>query len=178
MGCGCKKGVEKAKSEISKGETLMNEDQDYVLVKYLSLNKGKHGVVGASTHKKYGYRRGGDVFLVHREDVALQPHLYEEVRQAGHNIVTSPPSAPPPPQPIAEFDYEKYIEQVRTKFEREIDPQTLPGVTPVVATRMRNSGLVTKESILSLGEDGLQQAVSGIGAAKAKMIIEYLNAAP
>jgi len=156
----------------------MNDDKDYVLVKYLHLNRGKHSVIGASTKKKYGSRAGGDVFLVHRADIAAQPHLFAEVQPVGPNIGRGTPEPPPPPTPVSEFDYEDYIEQIRSKFEREIDPQTLPGVTPSVATKMRNSGLVTKESILALGETGLQDAITGIGEAKAKMIIEYLNEAP
>lgn len=75
----------------------VNSDSNFVLVDYLSLNTGEHGVVGMSTRTNYGYRKGGDKFIVHVDDIAIQPHLFK--------LVASNPDAPapvlaPPPVPI------------------------------------------------------------------------------
>lgn len=80
-----------------RGINTMN-DSDYVLVLYTHPNKGRHGVVGADTKKNYGYRAGGDQFLVHRRDVAAQPQFYRIIQSAERVSVKQPtPPIPPPP---------------------------------------------------------------------------------
>lgn len=69
---------------ISEGSMKLN-DSDFVKCRYASRNTGQHKVVGASTRTVYGYRSGGDIFLVHRDDIAVQQDLFlpieGEIRQ-------------------------------------------------------------------------------------------------
>jgi len=64
-------------------DTIMSErndmkmsDEDFVKCQYASRNTGQHKVVGAVTGTQYGYRAGGDVFLVHQRDIAVQKELF------------------------------------------------------------------------------------------------------
>jgi glycosyltransferase involved in cell wall biosynthesis len=81
MGCGCRED----KSSMSAGPerasaTMRMEvemaDENMVLVKYMSPNRGQHGVRGMATRTYYGYRSGGAEFLVFKADVAAQPHMF------------------------------------------------------------------------------------------------------
>ncbi|NPU89985.1 MAG: glycosyltransferase [Fervidobacterium sp.] len=53
-----------------------NSDDNYVLCLYNSINKGIHPVVGGGTGTRYGYRAGGDKFLVHKSDISARPDLF------------------------------------------------------------------------------------------------------
>jgi len=79
-------------------------DEQYVMAKYMHPNVGVHGVRGADTGTDYGYRSGGDTFLVHRKDVAAQPHLFQPLESAPQlDVAPPPPPEPvelPPPEPV------------------------------------------------------------------------------
>lgn len=64
--------------DISEDGMKLN-DSDYTKCKYMSRNMGQHKVIGASTRTVYGYRAGGDVFLVHKADIALQQDLFSPI---------------------------------------------------------------------------------------------------
>jgi len=133
-------------------------DQDLVMARYLSPNKGKHRVVGSATRTDYGRRAGGNVFLVHQDDIRSQPHLFQPQEQAAP--ITAPAHPPPPPPPAPEPVAGTVI----------FDLQILPGVTPAIADGIRALGIVTKEDVLEAGLEGLMK-VKGIGEAKAAVIL-------
>lgn len=162
-------------------------DNEMLMVIYTHPNRGQHPVYGSATKTKYGYRKQGDRFLVHKDDVAAQPHLFQVV-----TVESRPkprPAAPPPPQPvklspapqpIVKQDKpaveEKHLQEKQEKIiaNARLDIQTLPGVTPAAAAGMRKANLTTVEAILEAGEEGLAK-VKFLGAAKAEMIIAYLK---
>jgi hypothetical protein len=76
------------------------DDSQYVLAKYTHPNIGQHVVMGVATQTKYGYRGGGEIFLVHKQDIAAQPHLFEVIPSEPLPIPQPSPVAPPPPVQI------------------------------------------------------------------------------
>jgi hypothetical protein len=87
------------------------QDSALVLCKYKHPNIGQHPVVGAQTRTSYGYRSGGDEFLVNREDIRATPHLFEPLeslqppqqqptRFAGMAQAQAEVPIPPPPTPL------------------------------------------------------------------------------
>jgi len=162
-------------------------DQDYVLVKYIHPNRGKHKVVGAATRTDYGRRAGGDEFLMHMADVQRQAHLFIELNvrpPAEPPKVTRPPvavtdrvvkgmelvgavvdeAATIPPQPIEE----------RPSLLTDLELQLLPGVTNAIEKDMKKAGLSTIEAVQEAGVEGLMR-VRGIGQVKAEAIIQFVN---
>jgi glycosyltransferase involved in cell wall biosynthesis len=117
MGCGCrgngKSTVSAAPQEdrvrpmvlaIPKrgnGSEAMS-DAEYVLAKYIHPNIGQHPVIGAETHIRYGFRGGGEIFLVHKKDLTAQPHLFSVIDTAPTPIEPSPVLAPPAPTVLAD----------------------------------------------------------------------------
>lgn len=76
------------------------KDEDFVLIEFMPNYAGNRQLVGAATRIKYGYsRRAGDRFLVHKNDVAAQPHIFKPVPER-----IEPPKAeitpPEPPKPV------------------------------------------------------------------------------
>ena len=162
-------------SRQAQGVSSMN-DQDYVMVKYIGANRGMHPVYG-SDKRFYGYRVSGDEFLVHKSDIKSYPHLF----QAATTTVTPPRqqiAAPPPPPQVwipAELEDEPVNAVINKAIdERRFDPQALPGITPTVATRLEEAGVNSPDKVRKLGLDGLT-AVKGIGEARAKAILEYVD---
>jgi hypothetical protein len=186
---------------LSKGETLMQtSDTEYVEVTYNHRNRGQHAVYGAGTGTFYGYRAGGQKFLVHVDDQKAQPTLFVAVPQTPTQpkiTYQEPKQAPPVPQPIQQVRVAGVIEAVEKKAfddrvkeieaEQEkvlsgdvdniikpLDLQTIPGVTPAVARSLQANKLDTKEAILTVGVEGLIE-VRGIAEARASAIISYLS---
>lgn len=167
-------------------------DGEMDMVRYMHPNRGDHPVYGVVTRKFYGNRRGAGVetFLVHRSDIAAQPHYFVVV-----SAETAPPAPavkpPPPPQPLSgpvEMTPPVVVEEKevlagetpppevarRVLNDAKFDLQTLPGVTPAIARAMAGASLVSAERILETGTDGLLK-VKGIGQMKAEMILAYIK---
>lgn len=178
MACNCKEKNTKPQPapmmmQESQGEETMIDD-DYVMVQYISPNKGQHGVKGMHTGTFYGYRGGGEKFLVNRQDIALQPHLFVEIDKAPITPVEVI-RATPPPQRIVEEAPVVEEPEVYPPYDSEMDFQVLPGVTPVIANRMVKAGFRTAEDLKARGADGLSGAIKGIGELKAQMIMDYVS---
>ena len=56
------------------------DDNNFVMCVYTHPNMGEHNVFGATTRINYGYRSGGDTFLVHVSDIASAPHLFKPIK--------------------------------------------------------------------------------------------------
>ena len=93
MGCACRgnKAAGPSPQMISQaqGANTKMMDDDVIMARYLSPNKGSHSVYGPS-RTYYGQRSGGETFLVKKEDIALAPHLFAAVEGAVGSV-TGPP---------------------------------------------------------------------------------------
>jgi len=190
-------------------------DGDFVLARYIVPNKGDHPVYGSATFPQrlanvpmaatrqgfiinYGYKPGGGQvrFLVHRRDVELSPHRFQQEQD---EIISAPraerqplpppqqvvapvaPEIPPPAAPTAPMrdaqdepvDVEAAVLGPSTT--RPFDPQTLPGVNESVAAQMAEEGVASADDILALGIKGLKR-YSGVGEKRAEMIIGAIEA--
>jgi glycosyltransferase involved in cell wall biosynthesis len=191
-GCGGKTAMKPTPKIIpgaNTNRTVENtmSDNDFVLTEYMHMNRGQHSVVGASTGIKYGYRGGGDIFLVHKNDIAVQPHLFRAVRSAPEQ--TSIPR-PPEPSPIVEPEIVEVEEQKTTEeiflgpeaeedvpeieevIEQEkFDLQTIPGVTPAIADALAEMGGVNPREIIKLGVNKIKK-IKGVGPTRAFLIYD------
>lgn len=109
MGCSCGKSVNVPVRTplglpIAQGQFGMSDD-DLVLCIYTSRNVGQHRVIGGATGKDYGYRGGGERFLVLKADIALESKKFQPVEVPVAPGVTMPEedvvTETPPPTPIA-----------------------------------------------------------------------------
>jgi len=85
MGCGCQGGGSASITEPRTPEMLAQEqarrlssmsDDNFVMCTYTHPNLGEHRVIGPATQIDYGFRGGGQEFLVHRADVDAAPNLF------------------------------------------------------------------------------------------------------
>lgn len=156
-------------------------DNDFVEVLYQPGVDGDHGVVGLATRINYNRHRQGDVFLVHRDDIAADPDHYVPVQK-----VQPVPAAPPAPTPAPTMITPKKEQQPPPKARRMrmadeptistaviVDLQELPGVSPEVEEQLRDAGLNTLNDILAAGADGLMEL--GLSKTKSATIIKAIN---
>ena len=172
MACGCKGAkrspaiTEKITIQSRLESKAMAEDKDLVLCIYQHPNRGDHKVTGPSTGTQYGYRGGGTRFYVHKNDIALAPHLFVPITVVAEKKAEPPP--PPPPPPPREYNHPE-----EDKVE-VFDLQGLPGVTPQIAMGLNAMGAHSPEDVLELGITGLSR-IKGIGEKRAEAIIAYIQ---
>ena len=188
-----------AQRSAAQGAQFSMNDSDFEMARYLHPNRGQHPVYGGSVdqngrHRFYGFRAGGgqETFLVHRADIAAQPHYFQVV-----SVMPAPPLqpvAPPPPpvlitQPRPVVVREQTMEEAmvempdipppelileRTIEEKRFDLQALPGVTPAIAKGLSDAGLGSAEAILGAGIEGLQD-IKWVGGMKAQLIYKWVK---
>jgi len=195
MGCKCTGGANpppqmgpQVQSAPEGAQVEMENDNDYVLVQYLSTNKGQHSVIGGASKKFYGYRKGGETFLLRHEDLAVQPHMYlvvDNMNRTSRTVETAERHTPESPQPLVDNGPTVEIQVAHLREDDDgddpnlpdpevvFDLQTLPAVTQRLETAMLLSGLDTPEKILQHGVDSLI-AIKGLGELKANMIYDYV----
>lgn len=157
-------------------------DQNFVLIEYLPLRGGSHGVIGVTTFGQkladtmrrtnggwvfdYGYRSRGDRFLVHVADQKAMPNVFVIVATpVAPRVTVAPTPLPPPPTAPALLEAKTLMAEPPT-----FDLQTVPGITPILAKALLAAGYDTREKLLA----GDLTSVKGIGAAKAAAIKEAL----
>jgi glycosyltransferase involved in cell wall biosynthesis len=188
-------------------------DADFVKAKYMHPNRGQHRVIGSTLFPTrfeglnmidkgdgfaidYGYRAGGDTFLIHRADHELQAHLFHILEERIPTPATPRGDLPPPPstpipshlEEIAQAASEVTDKTAADVFESIVetvskeppsmqgfDPQTLPGITAEIAQQFEADGIASISEIVELGVEGLQK-YKGIGAVKAQRILDALAA--
>jgi predicted flap endonuclease-1-like 5' DNA nuclease len=177
--------------------SLEMNDSDFVMITYQPGRRGTHGVIGVAVFQNriatnmahvrggwvfnYGYRSEGDRFLVHRNDVAQAKSLFMpvETQQAVRKIQVPTAQASQPPAPAQhspQVQSEPPVAETKPASPPEptpepvFDPQILPGVTPMIAERLLESGYDSLEKIAASGEE--LQDISGIGPAKLELILE------
>lgn len=193
MPCGCRGNkratpLQRATQTVTPA-TVMREqgvssmqDENMVLCVYTSPNAGQHRVVGAQTNTNYGYRGGGEVFYVHKADVAVAPHLFRPVEETKPEVKKPPvpppappnaepePAAPPLPKPMTSQPEE--VEESSAIEILELDH--VPGVTPDIASALRAMGISTVEELGELDIDTLL-SIKGVGEKRATSIVEALK---
>ncbi len=168
------RGSPTAPSSSAAGGLPMSDDT-MILCRYLHPNRGQHTVVGGVTKTQYGFRAGGDIFLVHRADADPNPHLFDPIESKEVPAAAKPPTppapspveAPPPPDVVTGEDRPAPDTSVNIVGR-------LPGITAPIAEAMAADGLETADQIIALGVDGLQE-YKGIGQVKAETILEALE---
>lgn len=187
------------------GQTVVASDADFVLCLYNSANRGQMRVIGGAGfqfpqagvpmvrvrelfHFDYGYRGGGEKFIVHREDIKAQPELFiplPEVKSApvpetlapvpvplgtqmvkaasedgpGAPMPASPAVVPAPPEPLVPF------------LEKDIEEVDLPGLGPEVKKALVAAGHKTPKALLAID----LTEFPGIGKRKAKLVVDYIE---
>lgn len=86
MACGCKK----LKAKLA---PVAEQTEGMIRILYEGP-PAAHSVVGATTHKNYGRRRGGDTFFVYAEDVKAQPDKFIPLSAAAALEPTPQPDTP------------------------------------------------------------------------------------
>ena len=86
-------------------------DQDFVLCIYTHPNVGQHRVLGGSTSMDYGYRGGGEVFLVHKADIRLESKKFKpvEIPEPPVPVEAEEVVMPEPPPPVALVEEEPQL---------------------------------------------------------------------
>lgn len=63
----------------AKGAMTTMDDEEFLVVLYDHPNVGMHPVVGPATGIAYGYRSGGEQFLVNKKDIASKPDIFKPI---------------------------------------------------------------------------------------------------
>jgi predicted flap endonuclease-1-like 5' DNA nuclease len=142
------------------------QDENMVLCVYTSPNQGQHRVVGHATQKNYGYRGGGETFLVHKADIAAAPHLFRRKEETRPTIVETH-APPPPPEPAYEAEPEPVEIQV-------LELEQVPGITPQIADALHEMGVHSVDELRMMEIDDLM-AVKYVGEKRAELIIQGLT---
>lgn len=181
---------------------MFSFEEDMVLIDYITTQRGDHPVIG---HAKfdfrlpglrmvnisgryqidYGYRAGGDRFLVHKDEIIYAPHLFKPVSTSIPEItITSQASTRknPPPQPVRvqrileqELNEEDIVPMQRPKkIDEQFDLQSLPGISSDIERQLKEMGVDTPEDVLAIGVDGLKE-LKGIGPQRASVIFAALQ---
>ncbi len=154
------------------------KDDEMVMIFYDHPNRGSHPVVGPVTKTKYGYRGGGERFLIARVDQVAMPHYFKIIEE--RPPAQERPVAPPPPEPMANmalpeeslpFADEPIVSEMKPKDD---SLQLLPGITPETERLLAKRGVKTMEELLAFGEDELA-ALRGVGKTRAKVVFELLE---
>ncbi len=152
---------------VSSQSTESVRDEDVVMVVYTSRNRGNHRVIGADSRKDYGYRVGGERFLVFKDDMRAQPHLFMEVRLQQDAMQHQDASVKPPPPPRETGEgSEKVVVEV-------FSLGSLPGVSVDIVHQMEANGIRTREDVMALGAKGLME-YKGIAESRADLIMKLL----
>jgi len=214
-GCGGRKtapvGAASPSRAIPSNAPVLNlaADEDFILCLYRHPNRGQHTLVGAAAFANrieglhmiatregwkihYGFRGGGEKFLVHREDIRLAQHLFDPiverrpVAQEREPLPAPEPLAvevapavpneteshePPPPPKMVDID--AILAGTHTDEAPinggKFDPQKLAGVTATIAKGFAEQGIVSLEQVIAMGQEGLT-GIRGVGEVRANMI--------
>jgi hypothetical protein len=143
MGCGCSGGNNTPIMESRSPEMLSQDqvrrvdsmsDDDFLMCTYTHPNLGEHRVIGPATGKDYGFRGGGNKFIVHKADIAVSPELFSPE-------MTSPAILVQDMQPI---EYRPIEDEAPPENLRTISGITEPAKEPEPAKKVAFGGEIKK----------------------------------
>lgn len=113
-GCGKNKTSPRAAHLVSEAteqravDVQRAQDENFVSCEYTHTNRGAHHIYGQGGKGiYYGRKGGGAVFLVHKADIAAQPHLFKPVavsQAAGVEMPRKDIEPPPAPPQVAKSE--------------------------------------------------------------------------
>jgi len=166
--CGGNRQRPVAPSAVS--QSSARSDSNFQLVLYNHPNRGTHRVIGPSTGTDYGYRSGGDSFLVHNKDIELMPDLF-----VIHGSIQVGEDDDVIEEPVKELAAPKLLEGMPVQSnEKPFDLQAIPGITPFIARKLLETGVDSREKFMALTEDYLK-TIEGISASRAKTIVAVIT---
>jgi hypothetical protein len=136
-------------------------------VLYNHPNTGDHSVVGPATGINYGYRCGGDKFLVHKEDINLMPQLFMPVGGSIGSVQAPRPQviAPPPPEPV----------KVSAPEMKKFNIHSVPGITDEIASELILNGYESEEKFFTLTEEDLKK-IDKMSPTRIRIVTSFINA--
>lgn len=135
-------------------------DDDFVMARYMSLQRGAHRVIGPSGID-YGYRSGGEEFLVHKSDLQVAANKFMAVSEK-QPVMTARIENTPPPEPL--------VKQVFS--DRPLSEVSLPGVGPELAKQLQ-SEFATVKDFIGADEASLVEMLGS--KRKVKTLMTYLR---
>ena len=188
-GCGGSRrrvNVSNEMERIANTDVRQMNDDNYVMCLYSHPNKGNHRVVGPITRESYGYRGGGNKFLVHRKDIEAQPQFFVPIQDSKNEysgiMKEQPRVTPPPPQATANHPPKEHKNNLQVE-EKVINTDSipsvsnkknqlaiLPGVTPAILKQLNELGIDTVELLAEMSQDELVK-IKGIGENRAEAIL-------
>lgn len=192
-GCGSRKRTSPAPTAAAYSTPkIMVKDDNFKLCIYKHPNRGQHPIIGQAVFRDrvdgihmignrdgwrihYGFRAGGDKFLVHIEDIRIAPHLFDPIQE---NIPVAPPPQLPEPIPLegpeVVIDFNdgppKRID-MKGLIEKQFDLQKLAGVTPKIAEQMKSRGVKSAKDVVDKGLDWIT-TLSHVSDDRAAKILE------
>ena len=166
-------------------------DDNYVMVRLVDNRKEDHFILGHVTKARY-YKKHGDVFLMHKDDIAAQPHIYEMAVRAEMVIpqVTMPAPIPEPVAVVERESPDDYAKRVQGEWpdiftdnelehdalvaEKSFDLQLIPGITSNIAQQLESNGVNSLELLAKWDTEKLM-AIKGVGESRAEQIQEYVR---
>lgn len=159
---------------VPAAQRLEYDDQQYRLIMYNHPSLGQARVVGAATSTDYGYRGRGERFLVHVDDIRLQPSLFvivddvsqpqsdaKRVESASDTESQPEPEsrvAPPPPPPMV------------SRFHLRL--HDVPGITSYMEQELNAMGVYEVSDLIENTPRDLT-SIKGIGPARARQILQF-----
>ena len=139
------------------------KDSDFIKCEYKSENTGQHHVVGPISGTNYGYRAGGDVFLVHIKDVKGQTDMFKPLEDEPKVEKVETITVAEPPKPIGDT-------KGSHNKSADIDILANHGIGKGVLQKLMIDGYMTIGSILEAKPEHLI-GIKGIGSKTAKEVI-------
>ena len=182
MGCNCGKNKTAkvpsgALRNVQPQEDYMPEDKDMVMADYTSPNRGQHTVIGSVSGTRYGYRSGGERFLVDKRDVRANPHLFRPVEPMDEPRRTFDESKrlenerqpEPPPRPIPHEEPPVIEREERRPVDVPLD--SINGISTSMIPFLNELGIYTVTDVIRTPAEKLV-AINGIGEKSAYKIIQ------
>lgn len=195
------------------GSSELLRDDSFVRILYAHPNQGQHSVIGYAAftaplpgvnmlHRggeyfiNYGYRQGGEIFLVHRADVVLSPDLFQILPAVAKDqplpvappapepvIAPSPavPASLPAPEPVAPAALEAEPPAAPAEVLAPVDETQLRELpedlrlSPTVLRRLNQQEIFTVRELIQLGLSAFQ-GLSGLKTQKARETFEAIVA--
>jgi len=154
--------------------TETDNDGDYRKIKYLSPNMGQHRVFGQATKTFYGYRAGGEVFLVHQKDIDLQQDMFAIIEGELKPPVSASVTANAPQLVEEAVTLDKEVTNIINKRITGIEALSKYEVSNKLIDNLMIAGYMTIGDLYDAGIDGIS-GVSGFAKKRATIIHDIVK---